>query len=57
VLPWSSTHVAEIEQVNFNARRAIPHRYREDRVLFRSATDGGRRLPVVAQIVRDTLRF
>lgn len=40
---------AEIEQAIFNARRAIPSRRDEDRVLFRSVTDGCRRLAVVAQ--------
>ena len=48
--------VAEIEQVIVNAGRAIPHRHREERVMFRSATDGGRRLIVVAQIVRYGVR-
>lgn len=46
----------EIEQAIFNARRVIPSRDDADRVLFRSATDGGRRLLVVAQIVRDGVR-
>ncbi len=48
--------VAEIEQAIFNAGRAIPSRHHRDRVLFRSATDGGRRLVVVAQIVRGGVR-
>ena len=30
----------EIEQANFNARRAIPSRHNKDRVLFRAETDG-----------------
>lgn len=47
---------AEIEQAILNARRAIPSRFHEDRVLFRSVTDGGRRLTVVVQIVRDGVR-
>lgn len=48
--------VAEIEQAIYNARRAIPSRDHEDRVLFRSVTDAGRRLVVVAQIVRGGVR-
>jgi len=48
--------VAEIEQAIFNARGAIQSRHHEDRVLFRAATDGGRRLVVVAQLVRDGVR-
>ncbi len=47
---------AEIEQAIFNARRAIPSRHQEARVLFRSVTDAGRRLVVVADIVRDGVR-
>jgi hypothetical protein len=47
---------AEIEQAIFNARRAIPSRHNKDRVLFRADTDGGRRLVVVAEIVRDGVR-
>jgi hypothetical protein len=47
---------AEIEQAIFNARRAVRSHDHEDRVLFRSVTDGGRRLLVVAQIVRDGVR-
>jgi hypothetical protein len=47
--------VAEIEQVIVNAGRAIPSRHHDDRVLFRSATNGGR-LAVVAEIVRDGVR-
>jgi hypothetical protein len=48
--------VAGIERAVFNAGRAIPGRRHEDRVLFRSVTDGGRRLVVVARIVRDGVR-
>jgi len=48
--------VAEIEQAVFRASRAVPHRHHEDRVLLRSNTDGGWRLVVVAEIVRDGLR-
>jgi hypothetical protein len=47
---------AAIEQAIFNARRAIPSRHQEDRILFPSVTDGGRRLVVVADIVRDGVR-
>ena len=47
---------AEIEQAIWNADRMFRHRQYPDRVLFRSATDGGRRLVVVAQIVRDGVR-
>jgi hypothetical protein len=47
---------AEIEQAIFNARRAMPSRHDQDRVPFRAVTDGGRRLVVVAQIVRDGVR-
>jgi hypothetical protein len=48
--------VAEVEQAIFNAGRAIPSRHHADRVLFRSSTDGGRRLIVVAQIVGEGVR-
>jgi hypothetical protein len=48
--------VAEVEQAIWNAEREIPHREYPDRVLFRSVTDGGRRLVVVAQKVRDGVR-
>jgi hypothetical protein len=47
---------AEIEQAIWNADRMLPHREDPERVLFRSATDGGRRMVVVAQIVRDGVR-
>ena len=47
---------AGIEQAIFNARRAIPSRHQEDRILFPSVTDGGRRLVVVADILRDGVR-
>ncbi len=46
----------EIEQAMWNADRMIRHREQHDRVLFRSSTNGGRRLVVVAQIVRDGVR-
>lgn len=36
--------------------RMVRHREHSDRVIFRSGTDGGRRLIVVAQIVRDGVR-
>ena len=47
---------AEIEQAIWNAVQLTRHREHHDRVLFRSRTDGGRRLVVVAQIVRDGVR-
>lgn len=45
---------SEIEQAIWNADRMFRHREEPDRVLFRSMTDGGRRL--LAQIVRDGVR-
>ena len=39
---------AEIEQAIWNARRMFRHRSKRDRVFFRSRTDGGRPLVVVA---------
>lgn len=36
--------------------RMVRHREHSGRVIFRSGTDGGRRLIVVAQIVRDGVR-
>ena len=47
---------AEIEQAVWNADRMVRHREVQDRVLFKSETDGGRRLVVIAQIVRDGIR-
>jgi len=47
---------AEIEQAIWNAERVVRNREQRDRVLFRSSTDGGRRLVVVAQVVRDGVR-
>lgn len=47
---------AEIEEAIWNADRMVRHREHADRVLFRSVTDGSRRLVVVAQIVRDGVR-
>lgn len=47
---------AEIEQAIFNAKRVVPSRVHQGGVLFRSATDGGRRLVVVALVVRDGVR-
>lgn len=47
---------AEIEQAIWNADSMTRHREQRDRVLFRAKTDGGRRLVVVAQIVRDGVR-
>lgn len=47
---------AEIEQAIWNADRMTRHREQRDRVMFRAKTDGGRRLVVVAQIVRDGVR-
>ncbi len=46
----------EIEQAIWNADRMIRHREQPDRVLFRAKNDGGRRLVVVAQILRDGVR-
>jgi hypothetical protein len=48
---------AEIEQAIWNARRMFRHRSKRDRVFFRSRTDGGRPLMVVAQLVRDGARL
>lgn len=47
---------AEIEQALWNADRMIPHRTHPDRALFRSVTDGGKRVLVVVQIVADGVR-
>lgn len=47
---------AEIEQAIWNAGRMTRHREHPERVMFRSTTDGGRRLVVVAQIIRDGVR-
>ncbi len=46
----------EIEQVIANADRVTRSRERPDRVVYRSVTDGGRRLVVVVQIIRDGVR-
>jgi hypothetical protein len=43
----------KIEQVIWNAHTMRPHREYPDRVLFSSATDGGKKAVVIAQIVRD----
>ncbi len=48
--------VAEIEEIIVDATRAIPHNKHHDRVLFRGRTFGGRRLVIVAQVVRDGVR-
>jgi hypothetical protein len=45
--------VEEIEQALTNAERAVRSRRHRDRVVVRSVTDGGQRLVVVIQIVRD----
>lgn len=47
---------AEIEQAIWNARQMFRHRRKHDRVIFRSRTDGGRPLIVIAQLVRDGVR-
>jgi uncharacterized DUF497 family protein len=47
---------AEIEQAIWNADRMVHHCDHEDRVLFRSVTDGGKRVVVVAQVVWDAVR-
>jgi hypothetical protein len=46
----------EIEQAIWNADRMVRHREFHDRVLFRSHTDGGRSMIVIAQLVRDGIR-
>jgi hypothetical protein len=47
----------EIEQAIWNAREMYRHRSERDRVVFRSRTDGGRPLVVIAQLVRDGVRL
>ena len=47
---------SEIEQAIWSAERMTRHRTEPDRVLIRSATDGGRRLVIVAQLVRGWVR-
>jgi hypothetical protein len=47
---------SEIEQAIWNAERMTRHRTEPDRVLIRSVTDGGRRLVIVAQLVRGWVR-
>jgi hypothetical protein len=47
---------AEIEQAIWNAGRMFRHRSKRDRVVFRSRTDGGRPLVVIAQLIRDGVR-
>jgi hypothetical protein len=47
---------SEIEQAIWNADRMVHHSEHQDRVLFRSVTDGGKRVVVVAQVVRDAVR-
>src|SRR3954451_13604254 len=54
-MPRCGPTAAEIEQAIWNADRMARHRER-DRVLFRAKTDAGRRLVVVAQIVREGVR-
>lgn len=46
----------EIEQAIWNAERMTRHREHSDRGLFRSVTDGGKRVLVIVQIVRDGVR-
>jgi hypothetical protein len=46
----------EIEQAIWNAQQMFRHRLKHDRVIFRSRTDGGRPLVVIAQLVRDGVR-
>jgi hypothetical protein len=48
--------VEEIEQVLTNAERAVRSRRHRDRAVVRSVSDGGRRLVVVIQILRDGVR-
>ena len=47
---------AEIEQAIWNAHRMVRHRTLHDRVMFKSVTNGGQRLVVIAQVVRDGIR-
>lgn len=47
---------AEIEEAIWNATRLIPHREHAERGLFRSVTNGGKRVLVVVEIVRDGVR-
>ena len=47
---------AEIEQAIWNADAAFRHPGHADRLLFRSVTDGGKRVLVVAQVVHDGVR-
>lgn len=47
---------AEIEQALINAGSAVRSRRQRDRAMVRSVTDGGRRLVVVVQVLRDGVR-
>jgi hypothetical protein len=47
---------AEIEQAIWNATSASRHRMEPDRRLIRSATNGGKRVIVIVQVVHDGVR-
>jgi hypothetical protein len=47
---------AEIEQAIWNATSASRHRTEPDRRLIRSATNGGKRVIVIVQVVHDGVR-
>jgi hypothetical protein len=47
---------AEIEQAIWNATSASRHRMERDRRLIRSATNGGKRVIVIVQVVHDGVR-
>ena len=47
---------AEIEQAIWNATTASRHKTDVDRRLIRSATDGGKRVIVIVQVVHDGVR-
>jgi hypothetical protein len=47
---------AEIEEAIWNADRMFRHRATPSRGLLRSATDGGKAVVVIVEIVRDGVR-
>lgn len=47
---------AEIEQAILNADRMLKHPRDADRGLIESATDGGKAVVVIVQLVRDGIR-
>jgi hypothetical protein len=50
------THAAEIEQAIINADRMLKHPRDSDRGRIESVTDGGKRVVVIVQLVRDGVR-